>query len=84
MKVPTNTFNAVMTQALLAYRREEWLLEASDMVDAGIAPSAAEAMRGFFLPFADRILAHATELPEGHKDKARELFFQRFSEVALS
>jgi len=79
MKAPIlineNTYRAIMLDALRAARRETWLVEASDMVEAGIAPDAYSAIEAFFAPFGERIAKAANR--EGDAD-AKTLFFREF------
>lgn len=81
MKIPESTYNAIMGNALSAFTRENWLIEASDMRDAGLG-EVAEIMEGFFAPFCDRLIAQSTELKPENVQKARALYFAKFTALA--
>ena len=75
-----NTKNAIMINALGAFRRESWLLEASDIHEATGAPTA-EIIEGMFSPYCDRLV----KATKGVKDspELRFYWFSEFSKVAI-
>ena len=83
LQINKNEYNAIMLSALNAFRRENWLIEASDIVESGLADSVSEVVEGMFSPFCDRLI-EASKLNDCTVDAARSGFFVKFTELAIN
>ena len=82
LKINTNDYNAIMLNALNSFRRENWLSEAIDLEESGLANNTTEVIKGMFSPFCDRLIAAST-LNDVTEENARSGFFCKFIEMAV-
>ena len=71
-----------MIQALRAFERESWLIEASDLSEA-TGTEVAEIVEGYFSPFCDRLIAESKGLTGDRIEDARAFYFSKFTEMAI-
>ena len=77
------TRDAIMINALSAFRRESWLMEAGDIHEATGAPTA-EIIEGMFSPFCDRLVNSTKYDKTPDSEKAlRFYYFSEFSKLAI-